>query len=394
MCFLSFFVQGSDTTVVENEFKIPKQIDVDLIYSYYEQDGDLSPVTGGKGTQALTDAVSQLKVNIPFKNGNAIAVSITQDQYSSASTDNIDATISSASVIDARTYGNINYSKSSTNEREVFGIGVGYSTEWDVESLSANANWSLTTKDRLKGYSLNFSLFRDDWELIYPFELRPIALLNNQEFVDDNVRYSLSSGFTFERVINKKLITSITGELIYQKGLLSTPFHRVFFIDIEQHTVEYLPSQRIRYPITVKTNYYLIDNLILKAYFRSYYDSFDVIGQTYKLELATKISRALTLYPFGRYHHQSNSKYYAPFAEHLSSSTYYTSDSDLAKFDAYQFGLGLSLNPIYGIFKMKIPKTKRNQSLIIQSIDVRYAHYFQTTGLTADIISLAVKFKL
>lgn len=392
--FSNAFSQQNEARIDTTVLKFSKPIEADLIYSYYEQDGTMSPVTGGKGTQALTDAVSQLKINVPFKNGHAISVAMTQDQYSSASTDNINDVVSSASVIDTRKYGNINYSKSTKEERMSFGLGVGYSTEWDVKSWNGNANFSFTTKNRLNGYALNFSAFKDNWLLIYPAELRIVVLQKDKQFVDDSIRYSYSGGFTFERVLTKRLIASVTSEIIFQKGLLSTPFHRVYFSDTAQHTVEYLPSQRIRYPVTVNANYFLNDFIIVKAHVRSYYDSFKVIGQTYKLELASKLTKFLTVYPFGRYHHQHASTYYAGYSEHLSTEKYYTSDTDLATFESYQYGLGLRLNPIYGIFKLRIPSKKQNRFFAIQSVDLRYAHYNQTTGLKATILSFDTKFKL
>ena len=393
MCRLSVFSQSTPPSD-SSKITYVKPIEADLLYSYYEQDGDMSPVTGGKGTQALTDVVSQIKINIPFKNGQAISVSIAQDQYSSASTDNVNTEISSASVVDNRRYGNINYSKSSADDLKSFTIGGGYSTEWDVNSWNANANLSLTTKNKLNGYALNFSVFKDNWELIYPAELRVIALQNKKPFVDDSIRYSYSGSASFERVLTKKLIFSVSSEIIFQEGLLSTPFHRVFFSDTTQHTVEYLPSKRIRYPISLNANYFLNDYMVVKTSFRSYYDTFGVKGQTYKLEFASKITQWLTLYPFGRYHKQQASKYYAPFQEHVSTEHYYTSDTDLATFESYQYGLGLKINPIYGILSFKATKKKLLRLFSIQSIDLRYAHYKQTTGLRADIISFGTKFKL
>lgn len=41
--------------------------EVNILFSYYEQDGDNSPVTGGIGTEQLTDFSSRFIVKVPIK---------------------------------------------------------------------------------------------------------------------------------------------------------------------------------------------------------------------------------------------------------------------------------------------------------------------------------------
>ena len=104
-------ILGQTDSIETNTYqKKLKETEVNFLYSYYEQDGDHSPVLGGTGTEYLTDQVGKIIVNIPVKE-NTISFSAGIDHYTSASTDNINpASISSASVVDDRIYFSGNYS--------------------------------------------------------------------------------------------------------------------------------------------------------------------------------------------------------------------------------------------------------------------------------------------
>jgi hypothetical protein len=85
-----------------------------------------------------------------------------------------------------------------------------------------------------------------------------------------------------------------------------------------------------------------------------------------------------------RYYTQTASKYFAPYEQHLSTEKFYTSDYDLAGFDANQYGVGASYNdPLtrFGIFLLGL-----------KNIDFRFNHYIRSDGLTANIASVSFKF--
>ena len=65
-------------------------------------------------------------------------------------------------------------------------------------------------------------------------------------------------------------------------------------------------------------------------------------SHTLKFELPIKILNNFTLYPSYRFYHQSEADYFKPYDQHLSSSSYYTSDYDLSKFKSNQVGLELN----------------------------------------------------
>src|SRR5918993_3916882 len=88
--------------------------EVNLVSGYYTQDGNHSAVTGGIGTEKLTDYSNTIdlklvKVGTKDKE-HVLNLQLGIDHYTSASSDNIDpATITSASYADTRTYPSVAY---------------------------------------------------------------------------------------------------------------------------------------------------------------------------------------------------------------------------------------------------------------------------------------------
>lgn len=87
--------------------------------------------------------------------------------------------------------------------------------------------------------------------------------------------------------------------------------------------------------------------------------------------------------PFYRYYTQQGVDYFAPYAAHTPAEEFYTSDYDLSTLHSNMYGAGVRIAPPGGVFGM----AKFN------ALEIRYAHYDRSTGLTSDIITLAAKFK-
>ena len=119
-----------------------KEATADFLFSYYEQDGNNAAVTGGIGTEKLEDIANLIVLNIPLDSTRSINGSFGADFYSSASTDNIDNNVSSASAHDLRIFLNLGYAQKNLRRGETYGIGMGVSREYDYTSFSVNANWA------------------------------------------------------------------------------------------------------------------------------------------------------------------------------------------------------------------------------------------------------------
>ena len=99
--------------------------EINFITSYYTQDGNNSAVTGGEGTEKLTDIATNFEVILSKKdkrnNVHTIDLNVGIDSYSSASSDKIDpSTVTSASYQDIRIYPSANYSYENEEKKTVY----------------------------------------------------------------------------------------------------------------------------------------------------------------------------------------------------------------------------------------------------------------------------------
>ena len=449
--------------------------EINILFDYYQQDGNHSPVTGGLGTEKLDCAAPSMTVNVPFDSVNSINVSFGFDYYSSASCNNIDRYLqinssgasrskflSSASAQDVRGHGDISYTRKLKNRRNAIGGMFGYSKEYDVTSFSGGLNYSHTSKDGNSEFALKGSLYYDVWKLIFPGELRKHDLVSNS-FIDplsgkkigwghtedfENIsgasksnidpsystdtRYTTTFTASFAQVLTKKLQMFVITDVVFQNGLLWTPFHRVNFDDDTTKTLpaegtlssryvnhEWLPNHKIKIPIGLRLNYFLNDMLTLRFFYRFYWDDFGITSNTVSLEMPIKVNSWLTISPMYRYYQQTACKYFRPFGEHKvlrdnngipkewldsnggpvlpntftyqSQEQYFTSDYDLSALTNQKVAIAFRFSPTYGIKKWKIPtfglsKRPEGYHLLFKFFELRAAYYNRSDGLTAGSI--------
>lgn len=360
---------------------------IELVYNHYIQDGDNSAVTGGIGTEELTVYGPSLKLKKKRKN-NTWSVNLGVDIVSSASTDNIDFIPSSVSQHDIRYYSNGTFEKNIDKSRLTLIGGAGFSIESDYTSLSAKFGVVKKDKSELKTFSAIFQYFNDDlrWgrfnnrepdeqiELIYPVELRAT------EWHDIHKRYSYNLKLGYEQVLNKRNVLGLFPELTLQNGLLSTPFHRIFFSD-DSRAVENLPENRFKLGLAVKLNSFVGGSVILKNTLSFYDDDFGISALSFGNETVIKISPIISIMPTFRLYSQSESKYFAPFQGHEPGTRYYASDFDLSEFNSFSAGVGFGYSPARLIRK----------NIMFSTLIFRYSFFNRSNGLTAHTFSLALQ---
>lgn len=150
--------------------------------------------------------------------------------------------------------------------------------------------------------------------------------------------------------------------------------------------IERLPDSRYKIPIGIRLNQYINEWLVLRTFYRYYFDNWGLKSNTFNAELAIKIGQKFTLYPNYRFYNQNAIDYFAPYDQHLSSNQYYTSDFDLSKYNANQFGLGIKYTDIF--------TNAHIWNFGIKELTLDYNHYERNTGLSADIISFGANFIL
>lgn len=112
-------------------------------------------------------------------------------------------------------------------------------------------------------------LFFDHWMAILPYELRPTDYPSGAEGDQAGIafkkRNSYNASIGISRVVSKRMQLLLSIEPAYQEGLLSTPFHRVYFTD-NTLKVEKLPGQRAKLPMSLRANYFLGDKLVIRSF--------------------------------------------------------------------------------------------------------------------------------
>ncbi len=409
-CALPFggLAQGAPTTDRLNRAGVeatptrvsPGETEVNILGSYYQQDGNRSAVEGGVGTQQLTDISPTIVLNVPLDSLTRVSANIGFDYYASASTDRIDQVLSSPSSHDVRIHADLGYSRTLRDRHTIVGLGAGASKEYDYQSFNVVGSWAKSSRDGNRELSVAGQAFFDQVTLILPVELRTGGNQRNGSGFDSRQSFNLS--VVYSQVLSKRLQVAVSTELVAQRGLLSTPFQRVYFYDyaplgltagqLGTAKAEVLPRLRNKFPVALRLNYYATDLVQLRAFYRFYNDNFGIQAHTLELEAPLKLTPFLTFYPFYRYHTQTASTYFAPYLAHSVADEYFTSDYDLAAFSAQKTGLGLRYAPLYGLGRFKTPFHGRVAKF--KSLDLRYGYYWQSIGLRANIVSFDLGFTM
>jgi hypothetical protein len=376
---LNAFSQIPDTAVyVTRKLKVEE---VNFVSSYYRQDGNNAAVTGGVGSEKLTDFATTLDIRLSRADRkrriNSYNFEIGIDTYTSASSDKVDpSTISSASSSDQRIYPSLSWSRLNDSKGTTIGANLSASSEYDYLSIGGGVNAFKDSQDKARQVGVRLQTYQDFVTMIYPIELRSGRIGGIES------RNTYSATFSYSQIVNARLQVLFLLDLAYQKGFLSLPFNRVYFQD-GSVDIETLPGKRMKYPASVRVNYFAGDIFIVRGFYRYYHDDWGLTSITAEIETAIKITPFISASPFYRYYTQSAVKYFSGYQQHLETESIYTSDYDLSKFDSHFVGSGLRIVSPGGLLGM----SKFN------AIEIRYGHYSRQTGLVSDIISLNAKFK-
>ncbi len=385
------FRTTAQSSVEENTDYEKRKLKVDeinFVTSYYHQEGDRSAVTGGIGTEKLSDYANSFDLKMSkydLKNRlHTFNVDLNIDYYTSASSDNIDPrTVSGASASDIHFYPSLSWNVKDNKSRVTKGITYSFSHEFDYISNGFTLNWAKASKDNNREFSIKASAFLDKATIILPTEFRTGTSGSGRGGQQDTrPRNSYSAAFSLSQVINERLQVMAIVEPSYQEGFLSTSFHRIYFND-NTEGIEKLPGKRLKLPIGLRANYFLGDNVILKAFYRYYMDDWGMTAQTVNLEGIYKITPFISISPYYRFNNQTAVDYFHAYKENLATSTYYSSDYDISGMNTNFYGSGFRFAPVNGVLGMKH----------FSSVEFRYGHYTRTTGMVANIVTMALKVK-
>ena len=381
--------------------------EVNFVSSYYSQNGNHSAVTGGIGTEKVSDLSNGIDLKFVWLgfngNRNTLTTGLGIDHHTSASSAYV-TTTGLGKKGGTRIYPSVDWTIENAKTGNTFGLGAYYSGEYNYKSIGFDGHFSLKTKDKSGELGVKVQGYFDRVTMIYPSEfvvtLGPPAptgatyvttasgntVLSSSgsgtTALPTSPRKTFTAAFSYSQIINSRLQIMFLADLVEQHGYLSLPFHRVYFSN-GRDTIEKLPSSRFKLPLGFRANYFLGDNIVLRSYYRYYTDNWGTHSNTANLEVTYKVTPFFSISPFYRYYTQSAAKYFAPYEGHSETDTYYTSNYEYSKFNSNFFGVGFRIAPPNGVFGWKR----------FHDLEVRYGHYTQTTNLLSDVVSFNLGFK-
>ena len=387
--------------------------EIDLVSSYYLQNGDHSPITGGIGTENVIDFANGIDLNLvwlnPAMNKNTLAAGLGYDHHTSASSAYV-ALHGGSNPNGTRLYPSLDWTVENAKTGGAFGIGAYYSGEYNYKSKGLDMHWTTKTNDKSGVFDVKLQGYFDKVTLIYPSEFVPVPIItvvppgttvittasgnrivvntaghtisNSKNSLPTSPRTTLSASLSYSQQINSRLQVMFLGDLVTQSGYLGLPFHRVYF-NTGKDTIEKLPSSRFKLPLGVRLNYFLGDDLILRAYYRYYMDDWGIKSNTASLEIPYKVTPFFSISPFYRYYNQTAARYFAPYGQHSPTDQFYTSNYEYSKFQAGFYGIGFRIAPPKGVFGWQN----------LHELEIRYGHYTETTDLVSDVVSVSLGFK-
>jgi hypothetical protein len=388
--------------------------EVNFVTSYYNQDGNHSAVTGGIGTEKLTDFSNYLELKLVGISDWGIKHTINAgmgiDHHTAASQKYISAT-GASSPDGTRWYPSINWTAANEDKGYEYGLGSVISHEYNYNSVAFDGH--VAFKNSFGGeLNIKGSAYFDQVKMIYPSELAAsVSSLGDVQPYDQNIiktnasrggiiygsgggtyigednstpsvhRNTFTGSMTYNQIIDKNSQLSFLVDVVKQDGYLALPFHRVYFTD-GTAKIENLPTSRFKLPLGVRWNYFLGDKTIIRSYFRYYSDDWGMASQTYSLELPYKFTPFFSIAPMYRFYTQTASKYFAPYKQHALTDTYFTSNYAQSAFSSHFIGANVRMAPAGGF-----------TNTYLSTLEIRFGHYTQTTDLNSNVISFHFTFK-
>ena len=364
--------------------------EINIVSSYYNQDGDHSAVTGGDGTQLLSDYLTDIDLTLTRYNKHQHKINwdldLGVDFYTSASSDKIDSSANtSASGHDLHIAPSATRTVINEQKGRSFELTGSTGFESNYFSTSFGIGFTQKSKNKNRSFSAKATAYIDQVKLILPIELRDSASggLPNYHFHDYPWahRNTFSTSFTLAQIISKRWQLLFAMDIAYQQGYLSIPYHRIYFNN-DSETIEHLPSERFKIPVSIRSSYFLGDKFIIRSFYRFYHDDWGLNAHTFDNEFVFKITPFFSVAPFYRYYIQNGIRYFAPDKAHLPTDIFYSSNYDLSAFHSSFFGTGFRIAPINGVLGHK------RWSML----ELRYGHYIRSNDFHSDVLSMNLRF--
>jgi hypothetical protein len=459
LIFLAFLGSNSfsqDTTKVFKK-RVLETTEINILSSYYSQDGNNASVTGGIGTEKLTDNTPTIKISIPLNDDDVLTIDAGISAYTSASSSNLDPfdkkeesvigikNISSPWVestgesrSDVWTNVNVSYNHSSDDRNNVLSANINFASEYDYSSIGFGGNYTQFFNQKNTSLGIKGSIFLDTWNPQTPIELREgrnstsnyfsntdildengIVINKNDanawtplksKLVSSNNRNSYTLSISFSQILSKNAEASLFFDLAAQQGWLSNPMQRVYFKD--------RPNYYVGNPASI-ANYAAASN---SDVFHLADDIERLPNKRLKLPIGAKLNYYINEYvvakTFLRYYTDnwgvtsqtvqltlpikvSNKITLYPsyrFYNQTAADYFAEYDQHLSSKNFYTSDYDLSKFSAnqysIGIKYSDILSDFNIWKFELKNIQLKYSYYERSNGLTANIISFSTKFAL
>jgi len=286
LCSFFGYSQTKDKTYKK---RVLENTEVDFLASYYSQDGNNAAVTGGIGTEELTDIASNLIISIPLNDDDVLTIDANISAYSSASSSNLDPFdsnrgndnnstslsgspwVESSGASKSDLWGSINlsYSHSSEDRNTILSGNLSFANEYDYTSFGVGGGLTKLFNEKNTEVSISANAYFDSWNPVFPIELRSylednqnlnngffsdVDILNQDgniadknssdiwspthtKLIEDESRNTYSVSLSFSQILNEKAQFSIFADIIQQDGWLANPMQRVYFSDRDNYYI-------------------------------------------------------------------------------------------------------------------------------------------------------------
>lgn len=277
--------EGDSTKVFKK--RVLESTEIDFLTSYYTQDGNNASVTGGIGSEKLTDLTPTIVVSIPLNDDDVLKIDAGISAYSSASSSNlnpfdkglgddddqVNATApvsgspwvesSGASRSDLWRSIKLDYSHSSDDRNTIWGAHLSYSSEYDYSSYGFGGSFTKLFNEKNTEFGISGNAYFDSWNAQTPIELRHYSsgalslnegILAKSDILDQNgnvvsknsaaiwkpfknklldtkSRNTYSVSLSFSQILSTRAQMSLFADVIMQSGWLANPMQRVYFAD-------------------------------------------------------------------------------------------------------------------------------------------------------------------
>ncbi|GFZ79495.1 hypothetical protein GCM10011531_06640 [Aquaticitalea lipolytica] len=283
-----------DSTLVYKK-RVLETTEVDFLSSYYSQDGNNASVTGGIGTEKLSDLTATIVVSLPLNDDDVLTVDAGISAYTSASSSNGNpfdisgasgngddddddrraapgdvigspwVASSGASRSDVWSSINADYSHSSDDRNTIWNADVSFATEYDYSSIGFGGGLTKLFNEKNTTVGMSAKVYLDTWRPIYPTELKAYAdengnlnqgffngitildqngnastnwqPLNGFDVINNKGRNSYSISLSFSQILSKNAQFSVFLDVVRQQGWLANPLQRVYFGDVDNYYI-------------------------------------------------------------------------------------------------------------------------------------------------------------